>query len=237
MTAFLAALAAFFLFGTYGFYLLLALAFIIATAFEENKHEFFALATLIIALACGQILKPVGLAIVAHPGYAALAAFGYFVLGTGWGVAKWVLFVRNNVEKFNEFKTDWVARREARIKQMGVVRGTVNESDELFQHELNNHGIEHNPKIRDHKEDFLRWATFWPLSFVWTAISDPITKVFRHIYYSLQSTLQAISDRMFANSPLDLPPIPVVETADTVNAKFAAAGGASHSRRFGGDVD
>src|SRR5271166_5122390 len=94
MTAFLAALAAFFLFGTYGFWILLGIAFIIATALEENEHSFIALLTIAGALAAGQILKPIALNALHHP-LVALGYFAaYFAIGTAWGAIKWTLYVR-----------------------------------------------------------------------------------------------------------------------------------------------
>jgi hypothetical protein len=231
MQAFLAALLAFFALGTFGFYLLLALAIGIVTALEENEHTISAVITLGIFAAAVGALKPIGHAVVAHPWWTSLYVLAYFVGGIVWAVAKWTLFVRRNYEKFTDYKNDYVANREERIKNMGPTRGTVN--DDSFASGVRSANIEYNPKIRDHKEDFMRWATFWPMSFIWTMISDPITKIFRHIYFLLQNTLQGISDKMFAKTNMDLPlPPVVVETAETVKAKFAASERSSGRTRF-----
>jgi len=55
----------------------------------------------------------------------------------------------------------------------------------------------HKPKIEKHVEDFIRWASYWPISIVWSIINDPITKVFRWAAKRLQSILNSISDRIF----------------------------------------
>jgi hypothetical protein len=217
MTAFLAALAAFFLFGTYGFWTLIFLALIVATALEENEHGVLAFLTLVGALWAGQLLKPVGISAIHHPGTALIYIAAYFSFGTAWGVAKWALFVRNQLEKFNEFKTKWLADREIRIKNRGL--NSADENDRYFEDGLRANRIEFNPQVSDHKEDILRWMTYWPLSFVWTMISDPITKIFRHIYYSIQSTLQRISDRMFAKADMKLPPPTSTTTYDMSGKK------------------
>ena len=80
--AFFAALGAFFALGTFGFWLLAALAFIIVTAFEENDWIVSAILTLGIFAGIVGILKPTLLSIVHHPIHSILLIAAYFAIGT-----------------------------------------------------------------------------------------------------------------------------------------------------------
>ena len=202
MLAFFAALAAFFAFGTFGFWLLAVLAFIIITAFEENEWEISAIISLAVFAAIVGVLKSSVLAIIHHPVYAILGVLAYLAIGTLWGVIKWTFFVRRMLERFNEAKADFLAvRNRQRENNVSQVVG-----DDDFKHTLYVNNIEFNPQVKNHKEDIMRWMTFWPFSFVWTMLSDPLTKAFRHIYYSIQGALQKISDKMFAKANMSLSP-------------------------------
>ena len=104
------------------------------------------------------------------------------------------------LEKFNETKAAFLTLRdEQRKNNIGKIV-----SDEDFQYHLRLAGAEFNPQVKNHKDDIIRWMTFWPFSFAWTMLSDPIRKAFRHIFYAIQGTLQRISDKMFAKANMNL---------------------------------
>jgi hypothetical protein len=56
---------------------------------------------------------------------------------------------------------------------------------------------EHIPNIKNHWDDFIRWATYWPFSIVWTIIDDPISAIFRAIGKALKRMLNNIAENAF----------------------------------------
>jgi hypothetical protein len=99
-----------FVFGTLWFWVLLAVAVIGIGAFIANER--FGKATISVILFFTllaffgdfNILKW----LKAHAFEAALYAGAYFVLGTGWAVAKWWFFVRRLRERYDELKADFL---------------------------------------------------------------------------------------------------------------------------------
>ena len=54
-------------------------------------------------------------------------------------------------------------------------------------------------KPSTYKSKITHWAIFWPLSGIWTLISNPIVKAFNRIFYEFESVYQKISDNIMRN--------------------------------------
>jgi hypothetical protein len=54
------------------------------------------------------------------------------------------------------------------------------------------------PSAVRHKSSITQWIAFWPISFVWTMINDPVRKVVNWIFSRIKGTFQRMSDAMFA---------------------------------------
>lgn len=98
-------------------------------------------------------------------------AVGFFALGTVWAVIKWWFYVRNLAEK----RRDQIARYG---KESGY--NTIRK-----------------PLVRDNKSRIMTWMCFWPFSFIWTMINDPVRRIFTAIYMRIKDRLQKISDDAF----------------------------------------
>lgn len=110
--------------------------------------------------------------LVANPVYTIMTVVGFFVFGTAWSVVKWWFYVRDLADK----------RRE-QISQHG--KGS------------SFYGVIRKPLVRDNKSRIMTWMCFWPFSFVWTMVNDPVRKVFAAIYMRIKDNLQNISDKAF----------------------------------------
>jgi hypothetical protein len=107
--------------------------------------------------------------LAANPFTVALLLVGFFVLGTVWAVVKWWFYVRRLAEK----------RREQ--LEAGDVR----------------YGKIKKPSVSENKSRIMTWMCFWPFSFIWTMIDDPVRMVFKAIYTKIRGLLQRIADRAF----------------------------------------
>lgn len=105
---------------------------------------------------------------IIHNPLSALIAVGvYFGLGVAFGVYKWVRFVYAEV----------AAAREA---------GGADKLRRSYSIPL---------KVRDHKARLMRWMGYWPFTFLWSLLHDPV----EFVYNLISGGLQRISDRAFAN--------------------------------------
>lgn len=104
----------------------------------------------------------------ANPFTLILLLVAFFVCGTIWAVVKWWFFVRRLAEK--------------RRAQLEVGR-TYNKI--------------RKPSVSDNKSRIMTWMCFWPFSFLWTMIDDPIRMVFKAIYTKIRGLLQRIADKAF----------------------------------------
>ena len=122
----------------------------------------------------------------------------YLIGGILWGVAKWYFFASEAASFY---------------------RG-------LPDNEKRRHGS-HHPRYRslpltvsEHKQRIVTWMTLWPWSALWTLLSDPLVKFYNFVYDRIAKSLQAISDRLFADIP---PPPPVERKSTRPNEKWERA--------------
>lgn len=54
------------------------------------------------------------------------------------------------------------------------------------------------PAASHHKSSITQWIAFWPISFVWTMINDPVRKIANYVFSRIKGTFQKMSDSMFA---------------------------------------
>lgn len=87
------------------------------------------------------------------------------------------------------------------IKTLTIVGNNKNRSTENF--EIHSYSIE-NPQANNHKALITTWITHWPVSLVWTLINDPIKKLINHIFESIKSVFQKISDKVFESTKAEL---------------------------------
>lgn len=196
------------------FYGIIALAFITITALEEFKHGVLAFLTTVataVFLMRGRTHEWVAY-VHQHPGIVAIYVAAYFATGVAWGTIKWWRYVSDQYSLFLETKEKFL--KSVRAKS-GDARFDIQTA---FVQELSWARVEHNPQVRTHKDDIVRWMTFWPFSFIWTMIDDPITRSFRFMFNSIKGLLQDISDQRFKNAStkLDIEELPGTVTGRQV---------------------
>ena len=69
-----------------------------------------------------------------------------------------------------------------------------------FTHNYEIYNFEYKPRPNKHKARILTWMTYWPFSFIWTMLNDPIKRLMKAIYYKIAGFLTRISDRIFAGA-------------------------------------
>jgi len=220
-------LATLFAIGTFWFWLLLLIDFVLITALVENEEGAWAT-----AIAIGTIFGlnylwklPILTSIKANPGHVALLVLSYFVIGAAWSFVKWYFFLHKANGRYLDFKAKFLETKNVNALD-GQLAATL--MDELAE---NNRYLDAESRIsaeppiaRKHKARLTRWATYWPFSMVGFALNDVVRKTWTYIYEMLQGAYQRVSNHVFRNASAD------VAIAQEYKSKKAAAGSSGSSR-------
>jgi hypothetical protein len=220
-----------FLAGSLWFWLLLAAATVLVLVLLEWEQGGLATLTFLATLLLLQFLGDLNIYgyVIDHPLTVALGVVGYFSLGTLWAIARWWFYVREQRSGYDELRSAFL--RVHRLEPQGPM-------PEGLQHQWqrcmelatrNGRRLDVRPLTARHKADILRWMSYWPWSFSWTMLKDPVRKAFLMIYHNIAEHLQEISDRAFEGVEADLPPeeeVPDGSRTDPVLAEFGIDAGA-----------
>lgn len=167
-------------FGTVWFWIILLFAWILITVAIEYGYQiratFVVLAFFILYFFFGgkEVLSTILYDYIVNKPFFTLGwILSYFVLGTGWSIVKWALYVLRKREKaIEDIKRDSIKYHTAPTP----VR---------------------SPQVLENKNLIIGWMIYWPFSALWTLINDPVKRAFTWIYYRISNRLQQISDRLF----------------------------------------
>ena len=115
----------------------------------------------------------------------------YLVVGVLWGFIKWWLFVV-------EVKEEYKQRRKVFMHKHNIIDPSHMSSPtikDMFAREVNTSNIP--PRASEHKSEITGWISYWPISVIWSLISDFVTAFFKRIYKIFASSFQRISDHSF----------------------------------------
>jgi len=214
--------------GTFWFWLLFLIDFVVITALVENEEG--AWATIV---AIGSIVGlnylwklPIIATIKTNPGHVALLVLSYFVIGAAWSFVKWYFFLHKANGRYLDYKAKFLERKNVSVLD-GQLAAIL--MDELAEN--NNRYLDAElrisaepPVARKHKARLTRWATYWPFSMVGFALNDVVRKTWTYIYEMLQGAYQRVSNHVFRNTSAD------VAIAQEYKSKAAAAGADDGSR-------
>lgn len=221
--------------GTFWFWFLLFIDFVVITALVENDNGVWAT-----IVAVGSVLGlnylwklPIVAVVKANPAHTALLVLAYFAIGVAWTLVKWYFYVHNRVVEYNDYKRDFLKEKKADAL-------TPELAAELSDRLENGHTSTWRsafggtisaepPDPAKHKADLTRWGTYWPFSMVGTALNDIVRKAWEYVYEMLQTTYQRMAKAIFRSATADM------AMAKEYKAKQAAAGaGGSSSRERSG---
>lgn len=207
--------------GTFWFWLLLFIDFVVITALVEHEEGVWAT-----VVAIGSIIGlnylwklPIVGTIRANPGHAAILVLAYFAIGVAWTLVKWYFFVKNKMFAYNNFKRAFLKDHNAATLTPELASLMA---DRL---ERSNIASATAPDPADHKGDLTRWGTYWPFSMVGTALNDIVCKAWDYVYEMLQTTYHRMSKAIFKSAEADL------QMAKEYKAQQAAAGADGGSTR------
>jgi len=124
--------------------------------------------------------------IVANPYPILIYVGGYFASGTVWAVVKWWFHCIRLREIVLRLKVKFNATTTNNQTFASYVVHNPLYTEDYYQ-----------PRASEHKSDWVRWAAYWPFSFVWTMINQPVKHTWLYIYSKLGGLMQMISNAVF----------------------------------------
>ena len=133
----------------------------------------------------------------------------YLLLGTLWTIVKWWFYVKEERRKYDEFRMKWLRENcDSPTGKWLASDAIPAQRVEDFHRALPRWGeckIDCHPLVAEHKELIYLWLAYWPWSFLWTMIDDPVRKMFRAIYRAIRAYLQRMSDKAWKGTEGELP--------------------------------
>lgn len=202
----LSAIAAFFVIGTFGFWLSFVLLGIVIFWNIENEEVGIATLTTIVLAALilwANDLSLWGL-ITSNPIETLLVVGGYFLAGTLWSVGKWYFYIRRYNHEYEEIKRGYLRecgltsieqfsetqKKDFRYKVVNAFnRLSGRYSSDSFKF----------PLAAERKTAILGWMMYWPYSMTWTLINDPVKRAFITIYRNIAGGLDRMTTKLTGN--------------------------------------
>jgi hypothetical protein len=165
-----------------------------------KRRGFFALGAILLGLGAVQFFGDIPVfELMWHNKLLTIGAAAlYLIASVPWGFTKWWSFVKDNqgrydhvIEPFVRQHPDWsfeepdkmTAEQKVELKEYFDQHCHDDEEEEP---------VEYMPDHRKHKEDIMAWMMLWPFSMLETALNDPLTKLFRLVYYKMEAKLEYI---------------------------------------------
>lgn len=198
-----ATIAAFFVFGTFGFWLsLVILGTIIFWNIENEEVGVSTLTTIIFVtlVLWANDLSLWGL-IKANPIETLMFIGAYFLAGTLWAICKWYFYIRRYNYEYNDIKTrffretDKSSVEQFSTDQMKEFRYQVIRAFNGMAGRYRSNTFEF-PLASERKTAILGWMMYWPYSMTWTLINDPVKRAFITIYRNIAGGLDRMTNSL-----------------------------------------
>lgn len=182
---------------------LLVAMFVAITA----EHGIFA--TVVLAIYLATMYWTVGIDLTwvqAHPLKTLMCSVGYLAAGALWTIWWWYRYCLRRLRKYEDAKSQFL-----RDHKLPTTYEFIPDSDnqkawkEQWRQVAGYGEASHIPALAaNHKATLCTVLAYWPLSVLESLLTRFLRGVFEQLYHWLASTLQRISDRIFAAAGKDL---------------------------------
>jgi hypothetical protein len=190
---------ALFAFGTLGFWLVSAVAFVALVLAVEFRRSFFSGIFLILTLTFLDVVAHISVVSYSlhHPLSALYMALGYIVVGTVWATVKWYLYLRKSYHQTLASREKW-ATSGTGCRDYATFSAKANAIQKADLEKYLQGLDSYNPKVSKHKSSIIFWMTYWPFSVAGSVLTDFFRGIFNRVYMEIAAFLQRMSDRTFA---------------------------------------
>lgn len=127
-----------------------------------------------------------------HPWHILGGIGAYFAIGSGWGFAKWFLFLKEKATEYQENRMNFL--RDRGVKNPGMNTPVPEELRDDFQRRWGAREFQ-RPVAATNKARIIMWMSYWPWSALWTLVRDP----FRYVYQAFAEKLESMSTKIFGD--------------------------------------
>lgn len=199
---------AFFVFGTFWFFVVGAAVFSWLVFLTEKESNF--LASIILLGFIWIVTSVNGFSIINDPVTALKWAGVYLAAGVLWSFVKWFTFLFSKRDELRAHKESYIKRfapalqadgtfspedLDDFIKYLNDQRYTPNKSEMKFTRASGPNEL--IPAVSDNVKDLTRWVAWWPFSVTWTMLNDALRKLVRGVVRVCEGMYQRMSLSMF----------------------------------------
>lgn len=223
----------FFVLGSFWFWGLMGLTFLLLLIEVANEQWGFAALTMIATVVTLQLFGDVSVLawIKDNPVQFASGLVGYLGVGVVWAFIKWYLHVASKREEYDDLKRTFmkeqglVATLIPEDKRVEWARFVCKNKQAYYTHTNSDKTclktakeLTAPPSAREHKSRIMSWMAYWPWSALWSLLDDFLRKLYERIYRVIVGTLQRIAEFAFRgvenDFDVDVPPTPLKRVSD-----------------------
>lgn len=203
-------IGAFFVFGTFWFFIVTAAIFGWLIWLTEQESNF--LASLVLLGTVWAITAANGFSIIGDPVTSLKWAGGYLAVGVIWSFVKWFAFLVSKRRELKAHKENYIERFAPALSSDGKI--TPEDMDDFIKF-LNDRNYTPSksfgtgyrlkspqdiiPAVANNVKDLTRWVAWWPFSVTWTLLNDALRKLVRNIVRICEGAYARLANSMFSS--------------------------------------
>jgi len=121
---------------------------------------------------------------------------GWLLIGLCWAFFRWVLYNKEQTNKFVALRKNWLKANPTRTKEEFI---------EHFQNPENRYRcarysygeVNYRPQWTDYKYQFFNWVEFWPIDFFFWVCEDFLRNLWNALYNLVSNFFQKVSDKIW----------------------------------------
>lgn len=176
--------------GTVGFWVFFCVFTVLFWCLLENEKHGWASFSMLVGLAMFMWLGKVDMHSLELVPTLKLALL-YVACGTVWPLIKWYFHVNSQARKYKELRNKWATG--ANVAEPLSENNRKKFHDDVYSASA----LAKRPLAKNNKSKILAWGLYWPWSFTWTMINDPVVRLFKEIFYRLEFAFDKISKHAY----------------------------------------
>ncbi len=113
----------------------------------------------------------------------------YLALGALWSLVKLIAAAHDLKEKWNKEREKWIDNYTSDLL-------TAEEKQSAWMDHIRGNSDYRVPRFNDYTERIIFWISYWPISFMWSVLSDFLTKLGRQVFRLVSGIWESVFNRV-----------------------------------------
>lgn len=132
-----------------------------------------------------------------YPIESLLWAGAYIAVGLTWCFVKWSFYLLNRRDEARAIKKKWMQKgNNSEEFNEWMIQNLNSYNSNLREFGVYN-DLSYPPNASQHKDDIIFWMSYWPFSFIWTFLNDPLRRMWIWLQEKFSGSMQRISNAIF----------------------------------------